>query len=343
MPLKRRLGEGDLNRAVGMLESGRTQVDVAGFFRVTQSVISRAWTRYQTTGSVTRRHGGGRQRCTTHAQDRCLVISASRNRHSNARKLQETFQRATGVLISDQTVRNRLHDAGFRARRPVICTPLSGNHRRARVHWCEEHLSWEEADWDPVLFTDESKFCLDFTDGRRRVWRRKNERYCDAAIVEHDRYGGGSVMVWGGISLQGRTDLHVIQRGTLNGMRYRDDILHPLVRPYAGAVGSDFLLMDDNAPPHRARIVTEYLEQECIERMEWPARSPDLNPIEHVWDMLQVALSNQETAPQTLQELGNSLVQQWQRIPQDRLSHLIRSIPRRCQAVLDARGGHTRY
>ena len=105
--------------------------------------------------------------------------------------------------VSDQTVRNRLHDAGMRARRPAIRIPLSVNHRRARREWCQEHHAWDEEDWESVLFTDESKFCLDFTDGRRRVWRRKGERYHDATIEEHDRYGGGSVMVWGGISLSG--------------------------------------------------------------------------------------------------------------------------------------------
>ena len=150
-------------------------------------------------------------------------------------------------------------------------------------------------------------------------------------------------MVWGGISLSGRTDLHVFRRGGVTAAVYRDDILHPLVRPYAGAVGENFILMDDNAPPHRAHIVRDYLEQESIQRMDWPARSPDLNPIEHVWDMLQVGLSAQEHAPSTLEELGNDLVQQWNRIPQDSISHLIQSLPRRCQAVLDARGGHTRY
>lgn len=67
--------------------------------------------------------------------------------------------------------------------------------------------------------------------------------------------------------------------GAVTGVRYMDEIFHPIVRPYAGAIGQDFVLMDDNARPHRARVVDQYLHQEGIERMEWPAKSPDLNPM----------------------------------------------------------------
>ena len=90
---------------------------------------------------------------------------------------------------------------------------------------------------------------------------------------------GGSVMVWAGISAQGKTDLHVIDNGMLTALRYVNEILDVYVRPYAGAVGENFILMDDNARAHRARITDQYLEQATIVRMEWPARSPDLNPI----------------------------------------------------------------
>ena len=143
-----------------------------------------------------------------------------------------------------------------------------------RLAWARDHVTWPQNDWAPVLFTDESRFCVDFTDRRARVWRMPNEHFAPFCVAEHDRFGGGSVMVWAGISTQGKTDLHVIDNGTLTALRYVNEILDVYVRPYAGAVGENFILMDDNARAHRACITDQYLEQATIVRMEWPARSP---------------------------------------------------------------------
>ena len=88
--------------------------------------------------------------------------------------------------------------------------------------------------------------------------------------------------LWFGlVSYNGRTDLHVFKNGTVDGQRYRNEILAPYVVPHVGAVGQEFILMDDNATVHRARNVNTYLEDQGIHRIYWPALSPDLNTIEH--------------------------------------------------------------
>ena len=107
-------------------------------------------------------------------------------------------------------------------------------------------------------------------------------------------------MVWGGISLGGRTALHVLARGSLIAIRYRDEILRPLVRLYAGAVGPGLRSsMQDNARPHVAGGCQQFLQEEGIDAMDWPVRSPDLNPIEHIWDIMSRSI---HVAPQTVQE-----------------------------------------
>ena len=141
----------------------------------------------------------------------------------------------------------------MRARRPQVGVVLKAQHR-AGVLFAREHQDWQIRHWRPVFFTDESRFTLNTCDRRDRVWRRRGERSASCSILQHDRFGGGSAMVWGGISLGGRTALHVLARGSLTANRYRDEILRPLVRPYAGAVGPGFLLMQDNALPHLMRL-----------------------------------------------------------------------------------------
>jgi len=340
--MRRHLTAVEAGQAVGMLQAGQVQRTVAGHFNVSQSVISRLWNRFQQTGNVSERARSGRPRSTTVRQDRYMSNMARRQRFQSAVRLNTDFHAATGVQITPQTVRNRLHAANLRAYRPAVRPILTRRHRLARFQWTQNHVNWQLRHWTPVLFTDESRFCVDFHDGRRRVWRTGGERYADCCVIEHDRFGGGSVMVWAGISIGGCTELYVIN-GNLTGARYRDEILHPIVRPFAGAIGNDFVLMDDNARPHRARLVNEYLDAETIERMDWPSCSPDLNPIEHAWDMLQRAVSARPVLPTNRQELTLALHEEWTRLPQISFRRLIRSMQRRCRAVIQAHGGHTSY
>ena len=130
-----------------------------------------------------------------------------------------------------------------------------------------------------------------------------NERFAPVRVTEHDRFGGGSVMVWAGISAQGKRDLHVIDNGTLTALRYVNEILDVYVRPYAGAVGENFILTDDNARAHRARITDQYLEQATIVRMKWPARS-NRACLGYVTDSCPVQ-------PASVQELRQALLEEW--------------------------------
>jgi hypothetical protein len=139
-------------------------------------------------------------------------------------------------------------------------------------------------------------------------------------------------MVCGGISLEGRTELVSVNLGRLTADRYVTTILEPHVVPYAPYIGENFILMNDNARPHTAQIVRQYLYEVRIVIVNWPARSADLNPIEHLWDNMGRSLK-------TLHQPYRNL----EYIDQNEIRTLTSSIGRRCQAVINARGGNTRY
>ena len=337
MPQRRHLPNDARLRAIRMLEAGVRQVEAARRLGVPQSVISRPRTRLARTNRILDRRRSGRTRSTSQAHDRFQRALALRSRSVSAEQLRKRLTR-TGTRVSVQTVRNRLHSAGLTARRPYAGVQLSQRHRQARLTWTRQHRRWTNQ-WATVLFTEESRFLLDMLDRRRRVWHRRGERYANCAIVEHDRYGGGSLMVRGGISVRSHTELLVLY-GTLTGKRYINEVLQPVVLPFVQQ--HHVVLHDDNARPHRARIVQQFLQQNNVDHLDWPARSPDLSPIEHVWDILGQRVRQRVPRPRTLQALGAAL-QEWRKIPQLQIARLIRSMRHRCVACIDATGGHTRY
>ncbi|GFX39016.1 transposable element Tcb2 transposase [Trichonephila clavipes] len=269
MSQRSHLTDSEAWRVVGRLEGGQTQAEVAQAIGVSQSVISRIWNRFLETESAGRRPGQGRRRATTPNEDSFLVLTARRHRNMNATLLQQHLRSATGTTVSTQTVRNGLHGVGMYARRTAVCIRLTSRHRRDRRE-------------------------------RIFIWRDRGSRNNPAFVHESVRFCGGGVLVYGGISIDGRTDIYIIRDGPLTARRYRDEIFRPIVVPYVAAIGDDFILMDDNSRPHRSNLVEDSLFEEGIVRRKWPMCSPDMNPIEHVWDALGRRVAGRQPPPQTL-------------------------------------------
>ncbi|GFU47647.1 transposable element Tcb2 transposase [Trichonephila clavipes] len=246
----------------------------------------------------------------------------------------------TGRPISRFTVAGRLHGSGLFARRSVRCVPLTPAHRRRRSLWCREHRNWRDNEWGRVLFTDESRFSLSSDSHRILIWRERGSRNHPSNIIER---GGRGVLVWGGIMLGSRTDLHIFDAGSVNGTRYCNEILLPYLRLFRGAMGLQFLFMDDNAPCHHTVAAEQLLESEDIERMDWPTRSPDLNPIKHLREFLGRRLAARTLPPVTIRELQLELQDEWAAMPQQLIDTLILSMGRRCETCLAVRGDHIPY
>ncbi|GFY19075.1 transposable element Tcb2 transposase [Trichonephila clavipes] len=213
---------------------------------------------------------------------------------------------------------------------------LQGVSNRACVNWRRNELS-------NVLFSDETHFSVHPDNRRIFIWRDRSSRNNPAFVHESVRFGVGGVLVYGGISIDGSTYLYIIRDGPLTARRYRDEILRPIVVPYAAAIGDDFILLDNNSRPHRANLIEDFLFEEGIIRMEWSACPPDMNPIEHVWDALGRRVAVRQPSPQTLQELERAILEEWDRITQLVINSLIDSMPQMCSTLLAVRGNHTPY
>lgn len=330
-------------RIVALIEDGRGQRETARIVGKSLCAVQKVYRRYEETGLITRRQGSGRKRVTSQRDDRFLVSTSLRNRTASAVLLRNQLQEVRNVNVSEWTVRRRLHAAGLSCRRMATGPPLQRRHRIARLNFARNHVAWTVDDWARVQFSDESRFCLNGSDGRRRVWRRPGERYAQVCIDERLPFGGGSVMVWAGISAEARTELVFIENGSLTAHRYITQVLEDHAVPFMITMGERGIFMQDNARPHVARVVGEYLDEVGIRRFDWPALSPDLNPIEHVWDELGRRIRQHTAAPRTAQELRELLLQEWDNIEQNVIRNLTESMPRRLQAVINARGGNTQY
>ncbi|UYV78950.1 SNAI1 [Cordylochernes scorpioides] len=220
--------------------------------------------------------------------------------------------------ISTRTISRRLVANGLHSCRPLRRLPLTPPNRRQRLEWCRARSTWM-TEWHRVVFSDESRFCLSSDSRRVRVWRRRRERSNPAAIVERPTVRQRGIMVWGAIAYDSRSPLLRIQ-GTMMAQRYVDDVLRPVTLPYLQGV-PNALYQQDNARPHTARIRQQALQD--VQMLPWPPYSPDLSPIEHVWDIIGRRLHALPQPP----------------IPQDAIRTLIDSLPRRVAACIAVREG----
>ncbi|UYV73825.1 hypothetical protein LAZ67_11001036 [Cordylochernes scorpioides] len=269
---------------------------------------------------------------------RCMDIKNARKwcREFNEGRINVHDEQRSGRPSLPESTVARI-DEMVRANRRITLEKIEDGLNEDCSHFSVHKIVSETLGYRKVSASDESRFSLN-TDSRRVfIWREPGTRYHRSNIREMDSFRGGSLLVWAGISSSRRTPLHIFSGGTLTAQRYRDEILEPYLRPYRNQIGHNLIFMDDNARPHRAGLVNEYLQSENIRRMDWPARSPDLNPIEHVWDALGRRIGDRHPSPRTLVELRTALLEEWGLLPLDLLQSLVNSMRARCETLIAVR------
>ncbi|GFW51961.1 transposable element Tcb1 transposase [Trichonephila clavipes] len=160
------------------------------------------------------------------------------------RECAQHIESVTHHSVSAHTIRCHLQHSGLSARCPLLGLPLTQNHRRLRRQWCDERRMWV-AEWNRVVFTDESRICLQHHDGRIRVWRHRGERMLNSCVMQHHIGPVPGIMVWGGIGYYSCTPLLRIA-GTLNSIALHLRGVEASVLPYLQGLATA-IFQQDNA------------------------------------------------------------------------------------------------
>lgn len=177
--------------------------------------------------------------------------------------------------------------------------------------------------------------------GKENVWRQSHEKYlpeCMKGTVKHDQ----KIMVWGCFCYDGVGMLSRI-RGIMDAKKYHFILQHRMKRSASRLFEKDhkYIFQSDNDPKHTAKVNTGYLQRQGIPELDWPSQSPDLNPIENLWAILNIQLKDRKC--KNKDELEHCLKEAWNDIDEEILKSLIESMPKRCKAVIDNKGFPIKY
>lgn len=319
-----------------------TTREIATRLNMAQSTVSDLIRRHRETGSVTtsRRGSCGRKRTTTKRADALLLRESMKNPRLDALAL----RRNLGITASVHTVRRRLVEGGRPAIKPITKPILTTVMKKKRLAWAHAHRNWTLEQWRKVIFTDESTFCVQLAEPR--FVRRGREPISPHHMIQKAKFPN-KVMVWGQICYKGCGRIYIVD-GTVTGIKYID-ILRGRCLPQANEwyPDGDWILQHDLAPCHTAKVVKTFIASEGITVLPWPGNSPDMNPIERMWAIIKQKLRAVDLTSK--QQLINKLLDICVR---DTLAKeaifesckkLIDGMPKRCEAVIKAKGGHTEF
>jgi hypothetical protein len=257
--------------------------------------------------------------------------------------------------VSAKTIERKLNDLGLRhyieRKKPF----LSVKQKAARLKFAKTHINWTEEEWHRVAWTDEMSMQTGVNRGKVWVWRYPEEEYEEDCMAATHISGFEKIKIWGAMRYGKLSHIVVLPEkkgdGKMNAEEYLDEILDKELFDFwlEGMEDVGYLLvMEDGAPYHQGVASTrrKQLQKDGFEGWgpgTWPSSSPDLNPIENLWHILRTNVRNKHPLALTKKDLKVALVKEWGRLDIEIVNTLCNSMPRRLAAVIEAKGGSTKY
>lgn len=307
----------------------------------THSTVQGVIKNYKSTGSTTSKPRSGRPSTLTDREKRHIINEVQKNPKLTASKIAKDVEERFQKTICSDTVCKILKKSGYHARVARKKPFVSLINRQKRIAFAKEHISKPLDFWEKVLFSDESKFCIFGITGRKLVWRKQGTALDRQNLAPTVKHGGGGVMVWGCMAYNGVGNIEFIE-STMDKYRYLD-ILKSNLRQSATKIGLEngFVFQQDNDPKHTAEIVKLWLLYNVPKQLHTPPQSPDLNPIEHLWDLLERKIRQHNITSKTM--LKDVITEEWGKITSEETSKLVKSMPKRLAEVIRRRGYPTSY
>lgn len=320
------------------LQDGMPIRNIAHIINVNKKTVQNIKHKWETEGNVNRKKPTGRPKISTQEQDNALL----RYLEDNPFEVARNAIRLTAFPASRSTASRRIkksHLKNYAAAKKVI---LGNEHKQARVIFALNNILREN--WNSVVYTDEKVFQSCFT-GNIRVYRPRGKRFNEEFVHNSEKSGRFSVNVWAWLSFRGLGVCWIVNE-RFNAITYRN-ILENIMLPSVSEHFPDqnFIYQQDNCPVHNAAIITEWFERQNIERLMWPAKSPDINILENVWGLMTKKIYKVNFRPNTRDELINFIGETWDELANDinLIRNLYASIPNRLNKIIENNGAMTKY
>ncbi len=265
-------------------------------------------------------------------------------RCKTAQKLAKMMSEDKGIPISRFTVSRELHKAGMKSGTKKKKPFISEKNKKTRLQFAQAHKDWTVEDWKDVVFSDETKINRFGSDGCEWAWFRDKEGLQKRNVKQTVKHGGGGLMLWGCITVDGVGYLAEIE-GTMDSDLYMEILEGELRRTidYYEIDEDRMVFQQDNDSKHKAKKTADFLHDQTYTTMIWPSQSPDLNPIENCWSYLKQKLYSYPTPALGMRDLFERIEKEWELISSDYIETLYDSMPRRMAAVIKAKGMWTKY